>query len=235
MAIMKQVLSVLLAAMATSPIAVCSGAPGTYGNSAGAGPGGFAGTGIGGPTGGNLGVTPSGGAGGQKQLDLWVWGYSRPVVPIILDQRDGPHPNGVYSFNFLTGNGIVRQERGYPEGGMVSQQGQWSFTYPDGTPTTVTFVADANGFRVDSDRVPPLPPHAAAQIEKARLEDTAAAAAASGYQVSGGPLAGSGSVITDSGSLLAGSSGALVPQLSGVGSGSLLGPAVQTSKPYGKL
>ncbi|XP_068225760.1 loricrin-like [Palaemon carinicauda] len=95
----------------------------------------------------------------------------RPVVPILEDQREGPYANGVYRFNYATGDGIVRQEQGYPEGGMVSQQGTWSFTHPDGTPTTVNFVADANGFRVNSNRVPPTPAHALAQIEKARLED----------------------------------------------------------------
>ncbi|XP_068225758.1 PE-PGRS family protein PE_PGRS4-like [Palaemon carinicauda] len=117
-------------------------------------------TGLGGISGGNslgnLGIFPT---------------IPRPVIPILEDQREGPYANGVYRFNYATGDGIVRQEQGYPEGGMVSQQGTWSFTHPDGTPTTVNFVADANGFRVNSNRVPPTPAHALAQIEKARLED----------------------------------------------------------------
>jgi len=69
----------------------------------------------------------------------------------------------------------------------------FSFTFPDGSPADVTFVADDGGFRVESDLLPtppPLPPHAIAQIEKARQED--AAAAASGGRPGSGSGFGSG-------------------------------------------
>ncbi|XP_068225759.1 loricrin-like [Palaemon carinicauda] len=182
-------------------------------------------TGLGGISGGdsfgNLGIFPT---------------IPRPVVPILEDQREGPYANGVYRFNYATGDGIIRQEQGYPEGGMVSQQGAWSFTHPDGTPTTVNFVADANGFRVNSNRVPPTPAHALAQIEKARLEDAyASQLVAAGSHIPGSGLSFTGSQFTGSNSLISNSglqgdtygsqfnpvfgSG---PLLSGSGSGSLL-------------
>ncbi|XP_068225755.1 loricrin-like [Palaemon carinicauda] len=153
-------------------------------------------TGLGGISGGNslgnLGIFPT---------------IPRPVVPILEDQREGPYANGVYRFNYATGDGIVRQEQGYPEGGMVSQQGAWSFTHPDGTPTTVNFVADANGFRVNSNRVPPTPAHALAQIEKARLEDAYASqlAAAVSQILPGSGLSLTGSQFTASNSLISNS------------------------------
>ncbi|XP_037785130.1 endocuticle structural glycoprotein SgAbd-2-like [Penaeus monodon] len=108
------------------------------------------------------------------------FGASAPLVPILEDEREGPDQFGNYKFNFETGNGIIRYEEGFPQGetGAVASQGGWSFTFPDGTPAVFTFVADANGYRVESDLLPtphPLPAHAIAQIEKARQEDAAAA------------------------------------------------------------
>ncbi|KAK7085607.1 hypothetical protein SK128_006814 [Halocaridina rubra] len=104
-----------------------------------------------------------------------------PIIPILVDNRQGPDEYGNYNFNFETGNGISRHEQGTPTGpeGAVVQQGGWSFTFPDGTPARFNFVADGDGFRVESDLLPtppPLPPHAIAQIEKARQENAAAAA-----------------------------------------------------------
>ncbi|KAL7635390.1 UNVERIFIED_CONTAM: hypothetical protein RMT77_014457 [Armadillidium vulgare] len=100
--------------------------------------------------------------------------YGRPVIPILKDNREGPI-DGHYRFEFETGNGISRQEEGAPNGpyGAVTQQGGWTFTFPDGTPAEFSFVADENGYRVESPLLPtppPLPPHAIAQIEKAAKE-----------------------------------------------------------------
>ncbi|XP_042892917.1 cuticle protein AM1199-like [Penaeus japonicus] len=113
---------------------------------------------------------------------------SGPVIPILKDEREGPDASGVYSFEFETGNGIKREEQGAPQGpsGAVAMQGGWSFTFPDGSPAEVSFVADDAGYRVESDLLPtphPLPAHALAQIEKARQEDAAAAALSGRYSV----------------------------------------------------
>nr|XP_027220800.1 cuticle protein AMP1B-like [Penaeus vannamei] len=99
-----------------------------------------------------------------------------PVVPILVDDRQGPDQFGNYNFNFETGDGISRQEQGRPQGelGAVASQGGWSFTFPDGSPAVFSFVADGAGYQPQSDLLPtphPLPAHAIAQIEKARQED----------------------------------------------------------------
>ncbi|XP_071548887.1 cuticle protein 2-like [Panulirus ornatus] len=115
-----------------------------------------------------------------------------PPVQILRDDREGPDAVGTYSFNYESADGISRQEQGAPQGpdGAVASQGRWSFTFPDGTPGLFTFVADGNGYRVESDRLPvppPLPAHAIAQIEKARLEDAAAASAANNNRFAAPP------------------------------------------------
>ncbi|KAF2360210.1 Insect cuticle protein [Trinorchestia longiramus] len=106
--------------------------------------------------------------------------YDRPsgpfeIVPIISDNRNGPL-DGVYAFDFETGDGIKRNEQGSPSGpqGAVVSQGGWTFTFPDGSPAQFSFVADDAGYRVESPLLPvgpPLPPHALEQIEKARQEE----------------------------------------------------------------
>ncbi|KAG0720549.1 Cuticle protein AM1199 [Chionoecetes opilio] len=98
-------------------------------------------------------------------------------IPILVDERHGPHADGSYAFNFETGNGISRQEQGYPQGpeGAVASSGGWSFTFPDGTPAVFTFEADENGYRPVSNLIPtphPLPAHAIEQIEFARRNPT---------------------------------------------------------------
>ncbi|KAB7496274.1 Cuticle protein, partial [Armadillidium nasatum] len=99
---------------------------------------------------------------------------SGPFIPILRDDRTGPL-DGVYSFNFETANGIRRHEQGSPSGplGSVVSQGGWTFTFPDGTPAQFAFVADENGYRVESPLLPtppPPPPHAIEQIRKAERE-----------------------------------------------------------------
>ncbi|XP_047476045.1 pupal cuticle protein 36a-like [Penaeus chinensis] len=143
-------------------------------------------SGIRGSTGGGFG----GSAGRFGGSGAGAGGYSGPVIPILRDDRQGPDEFGNYYFNFETGNGISRQEQGAPQGptGAVASQGAWSFVFPDGTPANFEFIADGSGYRVQSDLLPtppPLPPHAIAQIEKARLEDAAAAASGGGGGYSG--------------------------------------------------
>ncbi|XP_045583455.2 endocuticle structural glycoprotein SgAbd-8, partial [Procambarus clarkii] len=134
------------------------------------------------------GSAPGGFGAGQSQIpfgpqaDQPIQRPPRPfvpsgeVIPILVDERDGPHPDGSYSFNFETDNGISRYEQGTPQGeaGAVAMQGGWSFTFPDGTPAVFKFVADELGYRVESPLLPtphPLPAHAIAQIEFARQQE----------------------------------------------------------------
>merc|ERR1739838_236283 len=103
-----------------------------------------------------------------------------PVVPILRDERH-MGDSGEYNFEFETGNGILHSEQGeeLDEGGMT-KEGYWKFTFPDGTPAVFHFRAGKDGFQVEPDLLPvapPMPAHAIAQIEKARLEDEAFARA----------------------------------------------------------
>lgn len=99
------------------------------------------------------------------------------IVPILKDLRASPE-RGVYNMAIETGNGIkvLQQVAGDAQGSKT--KGAYYFTHPDGTVHKVTYVADENGFRPSSDLLPvapknphPIPPHALAQIEKARIED----------------------------------------------------------------
>ncbi|KAG7173489.1 Cuticle protein [Homarus americanus] len=118
---------------------------------------------------------------------------SGSVVPIVKDERQGPDADGNYNFEFETGDGISRQEQGAPHGetGAVAAQGGWAspaedsvshthfffrFKFPDGSPGVFNFVADAAGYKVQSDLLPtphPLPAHAIQQIEFARQQEAA--------------------------------------------------------------
>ncbi|KAF2360211.1 Insect cuticle protein [Trinorchestia longiramus] len=96
------------------------------------------------------------------------------IVPILRDDRNGP-VNGVYDFNFETGDGIRRNEQGAPTGpnGAVVQQGGWTMTFPDGTTGQFSFIADEFGYRVESPLLPtppPMPAHALEQIQRAERE-----------------------------------------------------------------
>lgn len=97
---------------------------------------GSGGSSIGVPSGTNRGVTgglrvSSGsfgvGSAGNNRAGVSS-GSLGPFIPIIIDERQGPDEFGKYSFNFETGNGIIRQEKGAPQGktGAVAQQGVWS-------------------------------------------------------------------------------------------------------------
>nr|XP_053653178.1 pupal cuticle protein 36-like [Cherax quadricarinatus] len=159
-------------------------AGGRFGASSGGAFGGSGGGGFGRPAGGAFGGSAGVGFGGAGSGSSLSGSYTPtgPVVPILVDDRQGPDEYGNYNFNFETGDGISRQEQGAPQGptGAVAAQGGWTFTFPDGTPAAFNFIADEGGYRVESDLVPtphPLPAHAIAQIEKARQEDAAAAAA----------------------------------------------------------
>ncbi|XP_043227396.1 cuticle protein CP14.6-like [Amphibalanus amphitrite] len=58
-----------------------------------------------------------------------------------------------YDFQFETSNNILREESGLsypgnePETGRYVQTGSYEFVHPDGTVTSIQFIADENGFR----------------------------------------------------------------------------------------
>ncbi|ROT85494.1 putative endocuticle structural glycoprotein ABD-4 [Penaeus vannamei] len=65
--------------------------------------------------------------------------YSAPS-PILKDDRTQDAYGG-YSFDFESGNGIVRQESGKESDGQA-KQGGWRYESPEGVPVEISFVAD---------------------------------------------------------------------------------------------
>jgi len=98
-----------------------------------------------------------------------------PILRNDLVQEE----DGTYSLDVETANGIVLAQSGDSDG---DKQGEISFTFPDGTPFHMTYVADENGFQPQSDFLPvapafphPIPEFVLEQIEFARQQDEAAA------------------------------------------------------------
>ncbi|XP_046393074.1 endocuticle structural glycoprotein ABD-4-like [Ischnura elegans] len=94
----------------------------------------------------------------------------------IVSQNSDQGPDGSYVFSYETANGIrsettgeVRPNPNPPltkdaEGAaqIVVSRGSYSYTAPDGTPITLTYIADENGFQPQGDHLPVAPPIPAA-------------------------------------------------------------------------
>lgn len=69
-----------------------------------------------------------------------------------------------FLYRYETGNEIAAEEKGYvknlgnPEQETQVAEGSYSYTAPDGTRITVTYVADENGFVPVGDHLPTPPP-----------------------------------------------------------------------------
>ncbi|XP_003695125.1 endocuticle structural glycoprotein SgAbd-2-like isoform X1 [Apis florea] len=80
----------------------------------------------------------------------------------IRSQQKDTYPDGTYTFSYDTENGISVAESGRPQGAPPTQteivQGRYSYTAPDGTPITVEYTADENGFHPQGAHLPTPPP-----------------------------------------------------------------------------
>lgn len=87
----------------------------------------------------------------------------QPPIAIVRQAQD-VSPDGSYNFEYQSENGIQAQESGVP--GPVNADGQaavvargtFSYTAPDGTPISVSYVADENGFQPQGEHLPVAPP-----------------------------------------------------------------------------
>ncbi|XP_037078342.1 endocuticle structural glycoprotein SgAbd-2-like [Pollicipes pollicipes] len=72
----------------------------------------------------------------------------------ILQQQTVKTEDGSYSLSFRTDNGIVQKETGtsfpgtLPESGTYVKEGVIEYVLDDGTPITLLYVADENGFEI---------------------------------------------------------------------------------------
>ncbi|XP_063587468.1 cuticle protein AMP1A-like [Penaeus indicus] len=103
---------------------------------------------------------------------------SSEEIAILRDERV-IEDDGRYNFDMETANGIEVSEHGTPgEKGAINSAGSFSYTAPDGTPITLQFVADANGFQPQGAHLPvapefphPIPQFVLDQIAFAAQED----------------------------------------------------------------
>jgi len=87
---------------------------------------------------------------------------------VIVNQKTDILPEGSYTYNSETSNGIQTQEEGQlkpnpaPKSAdaaaqVIAVQGQFSYTGPDGVVYTVRYVADENGFQPQAAHLPVAP------------------------------------------------------------------------------
>ncbi|XP_033204436.2 endocuticle structural glycoprotein SgAbd-2 [Bombus vancouverensis nearcticus] len=88
--------------------------------------------------------------------------YSPGRFIAIRSQQKDTYPDGTYTFSYDTENGISVAESGRPQGTSQGQnevvQGRYSYSAPDGTPITVEYTADENGFHPQGAHLPTPPP-----------------------------------------------------------------------------
>ncbi|KAF2906081.1 hypothetical protein ILUMI_00092, partial [Ignelater luminosus] len=92
--------------------------------------------------------------------------HSGPQIPILRQSQDS-REDGSYQWSYETANGIAAQEQAQiralgPEQGLKSAQGSYSYTAPDGTPISLSYIADENGFQPQGAHLPTPPPIPAA-------------------------------------------------------------------------
>ncbi|XP_053973616.1 cuticle protein CP14.6-like [Hylaeus volcanicus] len=86
-------------------------------------------------------------------------------VAIVAYTADGPNPDGSYLFSYEAANGIKAEEHGQLKqlnetNSIIAVQGSYSYTIDDGTPVSLSYVADENGFQPKGDHLPtphPIP------------------------------------------------------------------------------
>merc|ERR1712002_767272 len=104
------------------------------------------------------------------------------IIPVaILREESDPIEGANFRHEFEADNGISQTMVGSSdENGAQVMSGSYSFPLPDGTIATFNWVADANGFRVESPLLPvapvdphPVPAHAQEQIDFANAQRAA--------------------------------------------------------------
>merc|ERR1712142_1277419 len=117
----------------------------------------------------------------EKIVQSQQVGIAKPPPLLILKDERTNGQDGAYSFQFETENGIVHTETGNPgASGGATAQGTYSYVLEDGSIGSVQYIADENGFRVQSPLVPvapafphPLPDHVVNNIRLAEEQKAA--------------------------------------------------------------
>ncbi|XP_030747948.1 endocuticle structural glycoprotein SgAbd-2-like [Sitophilus oryzae] len=99
---------------------------------------------------------------------------NKPIIPIVSESNE-LNPDGSFSYSYVSGDGSQAQAQGYlkNQGQKDAEaeviQGSYSYTAPDGTPITVNWIADENGFRAEGSHIP-TPPPIPAEIQKSLVQ-----------------------------------------------------------------
>merc|ERR1712055_2231 len=104
-----------------------------------------------------------------------------PVLVAIIREEADPIDGANFRHEFEADNGIAQSMVGSAdESGAQVMSGSYSFPLPDGSIATFDWVADANGFRVESPLLPvapvnphPIPEHVQEQINFANAQQAA--------------------------------------------------------------
>ncbi|XP_071551776.1 cuticle protein AM1199-like [Panulirus ornatus] len=100
--------------------------------------------------------------------------YENPRHIAILRDNRVDHGDGNFQYEFETENGIYQNVVGRPgQSGGQTMDGSFRFPLDDGTIADFQFVANENGYQVQSPVIPtphPLPAHAAEQVAFAEQE-----------------------------------------------------------------
>merc|ERR1711970_1220235 len=108
--------------------------------------------------------------------------FDDEIVPVaIVREESDPIDGANFRHEFELDNGIIQSMVGSAdENGAQVMAGSYSFPLPDGTIATFDWVADANGFRVESPLLPvapedphPIPAHAQEQIDFSNAQQAA--------------------------------------------------------------
>merc|ERR1712105_332163 len=108
--------------------------------------------------------------------------FDDEIVPVaIIREEADPIDGANFRHEFEADNGLSQSMVGSAdENGAQVMSGSYSFPLPDGSIATFNWVADANGYRVESPLLPvapvnphPIPAHAQEQIDFANQQQAA--------------------------------------------------------------
>ncbi|KAI4465718.1 cuticle protein [Holotrichia oblita] len=82
----------------------------------------------------------------------------RPPVAIILRQVNNFNPDGSYQYSYETSDGTAVEESGHPSTTLQEQPivvtGNFKYVSPEGSPISVQYVGDENGFQPQGSHLP---------------------------------------------------------------------------------
>ncbi|KAG5868899.1 hypothetical protein JTB14_014475 [Gonioctena quinquepunctata] len=84
-------------------------------------------------------------------------------IPIVRYENEGVNADGSYQWSFETANGIRAQEQGQlknpgTENEGPEVQGSFEYTALDGTPISLSYIANEGGFQPQGEHLPTPPP-----------------------------------------------------------------------------